>query len=164
MRSTAQMIIACEFDSATHEEINSFVKSYSEVEDVWDCSLFEVYSNDVGLARTKLAVYLRTELPSFQVDSLVGEMACRSELKLQIERLLNKLITQEVFREFFLNIENQLIFQETDFDLKFFGDLYNACDSFDQNWNFTPNDYLLEEAARVHKVIEIAEQGASPNH
>ncbi len=114
--------------------------------------MFEAFNPDPRVARAKLGRFLRSHLPKFEISSEEGVGICRDELLFQIDRLLRNKTTQSEFRDFFMPLESLLTIQHN-IAVNFFGDLYNACDCFDAEWNFLPNDYLLEEAVRVRQTI-----------
>lgn len=162
MRDTQQLLIACHFGSVSKEEINHFIDSVIKGDEEYDPMIFDAYSSNVGIGRRNLELFLRKSLPSFEVESDEGVIACRSELKHQIERLSRNDCSQEEFCEFFKRLENELVINH-DVPVDFFGDLYNACDCFDENWQFLPSKYLEEEAMRVLARITQAELAGAPN-
>ena len=157
MRSPTQMLVACSYRSASKSEIEDYVQSVINGDEEYSNTIFEALTNDPNKAVSKLEEYLRSSFSDFQVTSDLGVEECKRELILQIQRLLSKRCSQEDFRWFFLAMESELM----DYDY-FWGDLYNACDCFDENWNFLENDYLLEEAERVLDDL-LTEQRASAN-
>jgi len=145
MRSSTQMLIACSYESASQNEIEDFVQSAIEGDEEYNNTIFEALTNNPKKSRAKLEEYLRSSFPDFEPTSDLGVKECKRELILQIQRLLGERCSQEEFRSFFLAMESDLMMGCDDF----WGDLYNGCDCFDNNWNFSANSYLLEEAQRV---------------
>jgi len=154
MRNSIQMLVACSFESASKTEVEEYVYSIINGEKEYSNIIFEALTNDVKKARGKLEEYLRAEHADFVFTSEQGIVACESELIFQIRKLLNKESSQEEFRFFFISMESQLL----GFEISW-GDLWNACDCFDENWNFLESDYLLEEAGRVLDNL-VAEQAS----
>jgi hypothetical protein len=162
MRDTQQLLIACHFGSVSKDEINHFIDSMIKGDEEYDPMIFDAYSPDIRIGRRKLEIFLRKSLPGFEVESDEGVIACRRELKHQIERLSRNECSQEEFCEFFNRLENELVINH-DVPVDFFGDLFNACDCFDENWRFLPSKYLEEESMRVLDRITQAELAVAPN-
>lgn len=159
MRDTQQLLIACHFGALSKNEIDQFIDSVVKGDEEYDPMIFDAYSPDVGTDRRKLELFLRKSLPGFEIESDEGVFACRRELKHQIEHLGRNECHQEEFCEFFKRLENELVIN-LNIPIDFFGELYNACDCLDENWNFLPSEYLEEESMRVLAFINQTEHGA----
>ena len=157
MRDAQQLLISCYLGSVSKDEIECFIDSVVKSDEEHDSMIFDAYSPDLSVARKKLELYLRKLLPDFKIESEEGVIACRGELKHQIERLHRNECSQEEFCDFFRQLEIELAINHY-FLVDFFGDLYNACDCFDENWKFAPSKYLEDESMRVLTAITQAEQ------
>ena len=165
MRDYRQLAVACHFGSASKTDIEEFITSTVEACDDYSNQLFDAYSNNLEIARSKMLAFIAVSFPDFDVLSGEGLEFCRAELKRQIELLLEQKITAFDFCKFFNSMEINLVVDSSfsPDELAFLGDLYNACDWSEESWTLDNTPYLAKEAASVIANIGWSEQGSASN-
>lgn len=146
-----QLAVACHFGSASKTDIESFIRATSENGTDFDSRLFDAYQTDITVARTRMLDFISISYPEFQLLSEAGLIACRAELKRQIDLLLASEISPANFCTFFNSMELELVVNSdlpTD-AVEFLGNLYHACDWCDESWTLANSVYLVEEAERM---------------
>lgn len=146
VRSAQQMWMACLLETATHEEVLAFVDTYEPTEHDFANSIYGVYGMSEKESVAFMLDYLKMVGFGLGPDQEVTSEVVEAELAMQIGRMLLGQISQKQFCHFRDVLETRADRHGFDY---YEGDIYNGCDIFDENWNFLPNDYLLEEAERV---------------
>jgi len=158
MRDLAELGVACTFDVATKDEIESWINQTAATVDEVDPEIFEIFSKCVQVSRSKFETHFRKLRPDFRIDSEEGKKACITVLRRQIKKLHSQDITPFEFCRFIGNLENYYMDNGAKVEGKiaypeFIGDLWNACDWCDESWTLDNSEYLNSESRRVAETL-----------
>lgn len=154
-----QLVVACMFNVATKEDLESWLDTFIKSCDSTDPEIFDIYCHDVAKERARFVDYFQKVHPKFEIGSAEGIRACKTVLLHQIQLLQIREIAPSSFCRFIFELETSLLDNAIPVEgvipyPDFLGDLWNACDWCDASWTLDNSDYLRDESKRVAEALE----------